>query len=418
MDEPLRTQVRAARGKFAAMAATYCLGVFNDSFFRTAAIFMVVYAGRKDMASPVMMVFAVPYLLFAAPAGWLADRFSKRRIVIGAKVLELSAMACGAVGIVTFNWYLILAMVFMMGLQSCLFSPALNGSIPELYPESYVMKANAILKVVVTVSILAGVALSGPALGVESAGPGGVPLGRWIIAAVVLVVSVLGVVVSLGVPRRPAADPQAAFPWTGPVETLRELGRIGKDALLAVVVAADAFVWFVGAVIILLVPVMAKDQFGLGAGPGGLMVAAELVGVAAGGLIGSRLATGARWYRVLAPAALAMGVLMAAMAAVPCLPGPARLPVAFALLGLIGAAGGVFMIPCEAFVQVRPAPQRKGAVIAAVNFVVFAGIVLSWPAVYGLNRLAQPTAGFAALGALAMLAAGALRVALPRRRRT
>lgn len=417
MDEALRMQVRSARGKFAAMAATYCLGVFNDSFFRTAAMIMAVYAGRAGLQGYIMVIFTLPYLLFAAPAGWLADRFSKRRVVIGAKVLELAAMICGAAGIMTFSWPLILVMAFIMGLQSCLFSPALNGSIPELYPPEYVLTANAVLKMVVTVAILAGVATSGLALPVKSPAPGGVPLGRWLVAAVVVGISGLGVLGSLGVPRRPSADPAARFPWFGPVQTLRELRAMGRDRLLATVVAADVFPWFAGSAIIPLVNVMAKEQFGLSEDMAGLLLGAEVVGVAVGGLIGSRVATGPRWYRVLPPAALAMAVLMGATAAVPLAPTGMQVPAVFALLGAMGLAGGAFLVPCESFIQVRPDPRRKGAVIAAANFAVFAGIMVSGPAANALNKVLLPTTSFAVLAGVALLTAAALLKALPKKDR-
>ncbi len=89
--------IRKARGNFAAMASTYCLGVFNDSFFRTSAMLIAVAAGEKTAQGLVMAVFTLPYLLFAAQAGWLADRFPKSHIVIGAKVLELAVMICGGI---------------------------------------------------------------------------------------------------------------------------------------------------------------------------------------------------------------------------------------------------------------------------------------------------------------------------------
>lgn len=108
-------QIRAARGKFAAMAATYCLGVFNDSFFRQSAMLIAVAAGLKDIQGCVMAIFTLPYLLFAAPAGWLADRFSKRHVLICAKVLELIAMLGGAVAICVGNWPFILAIVLPWG---------------------------------------------------------------------------------------------------------------------------------------------------------------------------------------------------------------------------------------------------------------------------------------------------------------
>ena len=418
MDDALRQQVRSARGKFTAMASTYCLGVFNDSFYRNGAMLMAVAVGQQRMQGTVMVVFTVPYLLFAAPAGWLADRFSKRQVVIGAKALELVAMGLGAVGIVTGNWWFVLVMAFVMGSQSCLFSPALNGSIPELYPKEYVVTANAVLKVVVTASILLGVSASGAALAVATPRLGGVPAGRWIVAGGVVGIAALGVLMSFGVPRRPAADPNAPFPWTGPLKTLEELHRISRDSLLALIIVVDAFAWFVGSVIIQTVNLLAMKQFGLGEAMAGYMNAAEMAGIAIGGVFAARVARGERWHRVLAPAALLMGALMGLMALVPMLPAGLRLPGVFALLGATGLAGGALLIPCESFIQVRAKPHRKGAVLAAANFIIFTGLVLSGPVANELNERLRPTSVFGVLAVMSVVLGGVLMLALPGRRRS
>ena len=164
MDQYLRQQVRRARGNFFAMAATYSLGAFNDNLFKMAAILMAVGAGMSNFRGHATIIFALPFILLAAPCGWLADRFSKRTIVIAAKLLELVAMICGVVGIVTASWPLILVMVFLMATQSAIFSPSLNGSIPELFPAEYVVRANGYVKMAVTTAILLGTALAGAAL--------------------------------------------------------------------------------------------------------------------------------------------------------------------------------------------------------------------------------------------------------------
>jgi MFS family permease len=413
-DESTQRQIHEASGRFAAMAGTYGMGVFNDSFFRQAAILLAVAGGRDGTEGWIMAVFTLPYLLFASFAGWLADRFAKRHIVICAKVLELAAMCCGAVGICTNNWAMFLAMVFTMGAQSCLFSPALNGSIPELYPDVYVCRANATLKVVVTVMILTGVATSGLALSVAGVGWWGVSMGRLVVAVVAVVVSLAGVMASFGVPHRPAANPAAKFPWSGPAETLRQLREIRRDRLLAIVVVADVFVWFAGSMLILLISVLAIRQFGCREAMAGYMVAAEVVGVAIGGVIGSRLAVGKRWYRILPPAALAMAVLLLAMPAVVLLTPAMRVPMSMGLLGLVGIMGGMFMVPCEAFVQVRPSAERKGTVIASVNFAIFAGILLSGPIEIALVSILKPSVCFAVLGGLGLLVSGWLWWALGR----
>ena len=397
-------QIRQARKSFAAMAATYGMGVFNDSLFRQSAMLLAVAGDRAHLQGWITAAFALPFLLLASPAGWLADRFSKRRVVISAKALELLAMMCGAIAICAGNWPLLMVMVFTMGAQSCLFSPALNGSIPELYPASYVTRANARLKIVVTAMILAGIAASGQALSCRGAGWGGIGVGRLVVAGTVVVISLLGLLGSLGVPYRPPAAPHARPALTGPGDTFRQLAAISRDRLLSIVVAADVYVWFVGALLMPLINVLAMRQFGRGEDVAGYMVAGQVVGVAMGGLLGSRLAVGVRWHRVLPAGALGMGALLAAMGAVPMLPGGWRVGASFVILGLVGVMGGMFLIPCEAFVQVRPAKDRKGTVIAAVNFAVFGGILIGGLAANLLTEVMRlsPSAAMAGAGALSL----------------
>ncbi len=402
-DQSHTSQIRQARGKFVAMAATYSLGVFNDSFFRQSAMLLAVSGGAKHMQGWIMVMFTAPYLMFASQAGWLADRFPKRNVVIGAKLLELLAMLCGAVGICMGNWNFILTMVFVMGLQSCLFSPALNGSIPELYPSSYVTQANAMLKVVVTVAILGGISISGLALSRKGLGWADIPLGRLIVAISAVSVSIAGAIGSLGVPRRPAANPRSSFPWSGPFQTLKQLTVISKDTLLAKVVATNTFLWFTGSAIVQLINVLAMEQFGCAENMAGYMVAAEIVGVAVGGIVGSRLAKGLPLSRFLPGSVCGMGAVLVSIAALPGVSEPFRLPVAFVLLMAIGVFGGIVMIPCEAFVQIRAPRNRRGVTIAATNFAVFSGIIVSGPVANVLAAKMAPTSAMGVIGGLSVL---------------
>lgn len=404
-DKTLKTQIREARGKFIAMAATYSLGVFNDQFFKQAAMLLAVARSMDHIQGYAMEIFALPYLLFAASAGWLADRFSKGKIVIFAKILELAAMICGAIGIITLSWPLILTMVFTMGLQSAIFSPALNGSIPELYPASYVTKANAILKVAVTGMILGGVTMAGFALNMEGPAYYGVRFGRWAVAAGVLIIASLGVIGSFGVPRRAAAAPETKFPWTGPLDTIRELMAIRKDSLLTIVVSANVFAWFIGSLQILVINKMGLKQFGLSETNTSLLVASEVVGIAVGGLLAGLLAKGKRWYRVLVPSVFAMAIFTGLIAVVPGLPHSMQFVSLLAILCATGAGGGLLIIPCESFIQVRPAPERKGAVIAACNFAVFAGMMTTGRLSNVLNERVLPTNSFLLMSGLAFTTA-------------
>ena len=417
-EESLRRQVRRARGRFAAMAATYSLGVFNDNFFKQAICLIAIGVGRTSLQGYATAVFTLPWLLFSAPAGWLADRFSKRTVVIGAKALEGAAMLAGALGVLLVHWPLVFLMLFLMALQSTIFSPALNGSIPELYPRQYVLKANSVLKAVTTSAILIGLIAAGIALGREATMVRGIPWGRGIVAAGVVGIAAVGLGISFAVPKRPAADPTVRFPWTGPLDTLRELWQFRKDRLLAIAVLADMAVWFVALLQILVINKLGLTQFGLGYEKTSYLMAAELGGVAIGGLLARRLARGVRWVRALVPGFLVLGVLVAAMAAIPHLPGGWQIGGVAVLLFAAGVPGGLLLVPLESFFQIRPAPAKKGAVIAAANFAAFFAMMLAGLASNPLNAWLRATDSFAIIGGFTCLVGLALLWVLRRGRRT
>jgi acyl-[acyl-carrier-protein]-phospholipid O-acyltransferase/long-chain-fatty-acid--[acyl-carrier-protein] ligase len=358
------------------------------------------------------VVFTIPWLLFSAHAGWLADRFPKHHIVVGAKGLEVLAMLCGAAGVLTMNWALILTMVFLMSLQSTIFSPSLNGSIPELYPREYVVQANARLKMVTTSGILAGMILAGILLEIKEPAWNGYPLGRVAVAASVLLVAGAGWLVSFAVPSRPAADPTVRFPWSGPWETLRELWRIRRDRLLWTVVGTDMFVWFLGAFEVLVINRLGKVRFGFDERQTSYLLAPQLVGVVLGGAAAGRFCRGTHWYRSLAPALFFLGVVALLV------PGSAWLPV-FMHLGcvgaavfLVGVAGGLLLVPLESFLQIRPRPEERGEVIAAANFAGFAGIAAAGVLDMALPEAFVPSSRFTLVSVLALLAVPVVRYLL------
>ncbi|WP_300778355.1 MFS transporter, partial [uncultured Bilophila sp.] len=188
----------------APLGASYVMGTFNDNFFKQAALLLAVGVGNAAFQARATFVFALPFVLFSAWSGWLADRFPKKRLVIAAKALELAAMLAGAWGMVMLDWTWLLAMIFCMGLSSTLFSPALNGSIPELFPVGAVPRVNALFKLGTTASILCGVCLAG--LSLDQTWLDTVqPFGRWLVAAVAVLVAAAGLVAALFIEARPGA---------------------------------------------------------------------------------------------------------------------------------------------------------------------------------------------------------------------
>ena len=146
------------------LGVSYTLGTFNDNFFKQAILLLAVSMGHTAVQAWGTVLFSLPFVLFSAWAGWLADRYPKCRLVLAAKALEVCAMLAGGWGLLQLHWSGMLAMLFCMGASATLFSPALNGSLPELFAREDVPRVNALFKLATTASILLGITLAGGAL--------------------------------------------------------------------------------------------------------------------------------------------------------------------------------------------------------------------------------------------------------------
>lgn len=398
--------------RFAAMVATNALGAFNENFFKEAAMLLAIATGKGYLQGYGTMIFTFPFLIFAAPAGWLADRFPKRRVIIGVKLFEVIAMSAGAYGLYAGNWTLIFIMASLMATQGVIFSPAINGTIPELFPDEHVTRANAVMTVAVLSAILGGVAGAGFALGRRQAVWSGGPHGRTLVMLVVIGFTVAGFLFSLGVPGFPAASARKKFPWRGPAATLSELNAFRRDKLLAIAVATNVFVYLLGSLQIQFINELGLSQLRAGETLTGLLVVAQLVGFGIGGFASSMLAGGPRWHRVLSPGAGFMALSMGLMPAATGLPPPERIHAFLVLLLAAGAGGGMLLVACRSFIQVRAAAVERGTVLAAANFAIFGGVMLSGPLANLMNGYLLPTTSYGLMGVSALLASAALHFLL------
>lgn len=396
-----------ARKKFLAMAAAYCLGVFNDNYFKQAAMLLAVTAGLSHLQGWATVLFAAPFILFSSLGGWCADRFTKKKVVIAAKGMEVAAMSIGAVGLIFGEWPCVLAMVFAMGLQSAFFNPSLNGAIPELYPSDYVPRANAGLKLVSTLAILIGVALAGVTLDIHALEHLGLT-GPHLVAALALCCSIAGLIASWAVDSGPASNASRPFPWWGPVSSLKDLSRIVKDRELLLALSANTFFYFIASMTILLVNTMAIEEFHFSQTQASILSMALMLGVCGGSFPAAKKMILGRWSRFLAPSAMGMAAGFFLVSRTSLAPIHYQWHWMAASLFLTGIAGGLFLIPVASMLQIRPAETEKGRVLGASSFCSFVAILLSGLLFNFLHRHITPGNSMYFLSLAALSAAGVL----------
>jgi acyl-[acyl-carrier-protein]-phospholipid O-acyltransferase/long-chain-fatty-acid--[acyl-carrier-protein] ligase len=393
-----------ASQSFLALFFTQFLGAANDNIFRWLAVpvgILILGEGRAMALGAVL--FTLPYLLLANVAGFLADRFDKRQVIVWCKAAEIALAlmiaACLFAGSLTGMFFV----VFLMGSQSALFGPAKFSSIPELVPTEQISAANGLMGMISVVAsafgTFTGLALfDAYELQLRAAlQPGTDRLGSvftaWPIPAVLIGTAVVGWLVSLRIKRLTPADPGRKFPVNPFRETVYDLKELFRNKPLLRAALGIAFFWMMANLAQCNVMGYGREVFRLSESGIGVLLVVLVAGVAVGSVLAGILSHG-HVELGLVP----LGTLILIVAAVGlCLTGTVgQLPMpttgehtageiiwhgsfwfGSAFLFLLGFGAGCFTIPLEAFLQHRSEVRVRGTIIAATNFLAFSLIILS-----------------------------------------
>ncbi|MCE9553436.1 MAG: MFS transporter [Planctomycetes bacterium] len=387
-DPPSPAGAGLASRTFLSLLATQFLGSVNDNILR----WLIIGIGKMYMpqAAPVILslglaLFVLPYLLLAAPAGYLADRFSKRRVIVWCKAGEIVVMLAAVVAILLSNPYALLAMLVLAGAQSALFAPAKLGSIPEMLRPDRISAANGLMGMCNVGATIIGAA-GGCGLYMLT-GPYGLT-DLWISATVMIGLAVLGTLTSFGIAPLKPANPTIPFPVRPLKQTVLDLRTLASDRGLLRVSLGVAFFWTLGSLCQLNI-----DQFGMEGGmlsPGGQpnqievvpLLVALVIGVGLGSLLAGLLSGGRVELGILPLGAGGIAIAAMLLSTVQgdlVSDGQFTVMAAWACLWLffLGISAGLFDVPLEAYLQHRSPREHRGAVLAASNFLTFFGMLVA-----------------------------------------
>ena len=382
--------------RFLPLFVTQALGALNDNMFKTALAVMVIFqAGAQGpvLAAATAGIFILPFALFSAVAGELADTHDKATLIRLTKMLEVGLMVLAAAGFALHSVPMLMAVLFGLGVQATFFSPVKYGILPDLLAEQELLRGNGLIEAGTFAAILAGT-IAGSSL----IAPGG-----HLVGAVGVALAVLGVAASAFVPKAPPRPAQgisigSAFNiWRTTAELLRGARR-NQPVWLCIL--GLSWFWTLGACFITEFPVLAARDFGAGSPVVTLMLACFAVGVGAGSLLASRLLSGDVSSR-LAPFAIAgmslFGFLFCGaiwhvspangwhdLAALRMHP---RFVLTMLYLFGVAVSGGVFSVPLYALLQERAVPAFRSRMVAANNVVNAAWMVVGAGATAALSAL-------------------------------
>jgi 1-acyl-sn-glycerol-3-phosphate acyltransferase len=268
---------------------TQFFGAFNDNVFKTALLTILTYdalswttldTGLLNNLIPGL--FILPFVLFSATAGQLADKFEKSRLARYVKLLEIAIMLVAAVGWMRRDLWLLVAAVVGMGLHSTLFGPVKYAYLPQHLKQEELVGGNGVVEMGTFVGILLGEVL-GAVLVVSR------PWGLQFVAFGTIAIAVIGWLCSRAIPHSPAPEPALKINWNPFTETVRNIGFTRRNRLVFLSVLGNSWFWFYGAVILAQFPVYTKDYLHGDHGVFVLLLTVFSLGIGAGSLLCERL---------------------------------------------------------------------------------------------------------------------------------
>jgi len=411
---------------FWGMTFTQFFGAFNDNLYKQLLLLISVTAlsagaaaeeatgaagGGEDRQAIAMLVFSTPFLLLSGFAGVVSDRLSKRTVIVGAKLAETLIMLAGVAGFALLanhgeaGYAFLLVVLFFMGAQSAMFTPAKYGVLPELFRRSDLPRANGVFLMTTFLAIIFGTALAGPLIDIFGEG------NLWIGSIFCVAIGLVGTVTSLLVRRVDAAHPNLPMRPREVVipKEMRILLRTDRRLLMAIVVSS--MFWLIAGLVHPTVNALGRFQLRLSSASLISSLAASIgVGIALGCLLAG--AVSRRRINFTITRIGAVGILVClGLLSLPGLDGKrphllgfyGSLPTLIAL----GVFTGMFTVPIQVFLQARPPDGQKGRLIAVMNQANWVAIWLSAFVYMGFDLLRDaldwPRSSMFALTALIML---------------
>lgn len=371
---------------------TQFLGAFNDNVFKTALITLVAFHAASlssldggTLATLLPGVFILPFFLFSATAGQIADKYEKSQIIRIVKILEIGIMAFASAGFFLRNIWLLGTALFMMGMHSTIFGPVKYSYLPQHLKENELIGGNGMVEMGSFVAILLGQVL-----------------GAWLATVTnheiftsitILAIAVLGYSTSRGVPNSPAADSTLSINWNPITETIRNVKLIWGQQQIWLAIIAISWFWFYGATLLAQFPNLAKNVLHGDESVFILLLSVFSIGIGLGSLLCEKLAKGRVELSLVMLGAIGLSVFGADLYyAATNIPNNSKKALfdtvtfigknydaqghlvlanwrLLADIALIGLFGGFYIVPLYVLIQTRSQAGFQSRVIAANNII-------------------------------------------------
>lgn len=367
--------------RFAPFFLTQFLGAFNDNIFRNGLIILITFQSAQvfglnasQLANIAGAVFILPFFLFSAISGQLADKYEKSRLMRIIKIIEIALMSMAAAALITHSYSILFLVLFLMGTQSTLFGPVKYAYLPQQLAIHELVGGNALIETGTYLAIIFGLIVGGASVAFD-------PDSQIVLSTFLLAVAVLGYFASREIPDTRAVDPEIRLNWNVWSETWRIVGFARADRSVFLSILGISWFWFFGSAMTLQMPAYTLDILHGNEEITTLILVAFAVGVGLGSLMCERL-SGRRLELGLVPFG-SIGLtlfsidlyfaqpifhLQAVTTVGEFITRPGSLRVLFDM-AMLGAFGGLYSVPLYAFIQQRAKRQHLSRIIAANNII-------------------------------------------------
>lgn len=367
--------------RFAPFFSTQFLGALNDNVFRNGLIILVTFQGilvlgmnHSELANVASLLFILPFFLFSATAGQLADKYEKSMLMRRIKLLEIGLMTLAAAAFMTESYPVLLLVLFLMGCQSTLFGPVKYAYLPQQLTTPELVGGNALVEAGTYVAIILGLIIGGLMISIS-------PNDQTLLAACLVGFAIFGYLASRRVPTTRAVDPDLQVSWNAWRETWRIIGFAREDRTVFLSILGISWFWFFGTVMTVQVPAYTLDMLNGDESITTVLLVAFAVGVGVGSLLcermsGHRIELGLVPFGSIGLSLFAVDlyfaqttshvVAVSSISAFLDRPGSVRIMFDLAMLG---AFAGIYSVPLYALIQKRAKRRHLSRIIAANNII-------------------------------------------------
>ncbi|MBJ2145884.1 MFS transporter [Vibrio sp. IB15] len=371
---------------------TQFLGAFNDNIFKNVLLLFVAFASVDTLpiSSNLFInlaagLFILPFFLFSALAGVLADKYEKSWFIRKVKLLEVVIMSLGAIGFIYESYGILLLLLFLMGTQSAFFGPVKYALLPQQLETKELVSGNALVETGTFLAILIGTLGAGIIASEESA--------KLVAAICIVSFAVLGYVSSCFIPEAPSNAPDLKVKWQPIKLTKATLAIAKKDRPTFQALMSISWFWFLGATYLTQFPNFTKLHLNGTESSVAFLMALFSVGIAIGSLACDKLSNHRIEIGIVPMGSLGISIFGFLMAtSIPeSLPEfgsfqqfvtYSELRPLFAYLLLLGISGGIFIVPLYSLMQLRAKPDERAQVIAGLN--IYNSLFMVGSAVMGI----------------------------------